>query len=219
MAVSENPIHYEFPLASGQMVSRTFTFNQLEYTTAYQMYSFSGRMLYLRALSAAKEGDMVPMARLLYERAKLDPETFKYLGDPNFSDTMYYSVHCTDDSYFSGTTEERVKRTIQAGQASNGTVPRLDGNVYTGLTCAYWPSAPANLIKRDPLVANGVPTFVLNATLDPATPFWEGENVFENLANGYHLYITGGRHSIYGYGYDCPDKYVNEHIAAIFLRL
>ena len=210
--VSENPIPYEFPLPSGEKVSRTFTFNQLEFTTAYQMYSLSGRMLFLRALSAARDGDMLPMARLLYDKATLNPETFEYLGDPDFSDTMFYNVHCTDDSYFSGTAEDRINQTIQAGQASNGTVPRLDGSVYTGLTCAYWPSAPADVVTTQPLVAEGVPTFVLNATLDPATPFWEGKSVFENLSNGYHLYVDGGLHSIFGWGYECPDTYIADYM-------
>jgi pimeloyl-ACP methyl ester carboxylesterase len=206
--VSEDPIQYEFPLPSRETVSRTFTFNQLEFTTAYQMYSLGGRMLFLRALSAAKDGDVVPMARLLYQQAVLDPETFEYVGDPTFSDTMFYSVHCTDNSYFSGTEEERIAQTIEAGQASNGTVPRLDGSVYTGLTCTYWPSSPEGPLEVEPLVAEGVPTFVLNATLDPATPFHEGKAVFENLADGYHLYVEGGRHSIFGWGYNCPDTYI-----------
>ncbi len=206
--VSENPVPYEFPLPSGETVSRTFTFNELEYTAAYQMYSFSGRMLFLRALAAAKEGNMVPLARLLYQQAMLDPVTFEYLGDPDFSDTMFYSVHCTDNSYFSGTEEERIARTIEAGQASNGTIPRLDGSLYTGLTCTYWPSSPPEPVTAEPLVAEGVPTFVLNATLDPATPFEEGQAVFEHLVDGYHLYVDGGRHSIFGWGYDCPDRYI-----------
>jgi pimeloyl-ACP methyl ester carboxylesterase len=210
--LSENPLSYEFPLPSGEVVRRTFTFNQLEFTTAYQMYSLSGRMLFLRALAATSEGDMVPMARLLYQQASLDPETFTYTGDPTFSDTMFYSVLCTDDSFFGGTTEERITRTIEAGQASNGTVPRLDGGVYTGLYCAYWPSAPAGVVTTEPLVAEGVPVFVLNATLDPATPFQEGEAVFKNLADGYHLYVNGGQHSIYGWGYDCPDTYISDFI-------
>jgi pimeloyl-ACP methyl ester carboxylesterase len=205
---SENPIPYEFPLPSGETARRTFTFNQLEFTAAYQMYSLTGRMLFLRALAAARDGDMVPMARLLYQQATLDPVTFAYLGDPTFSDTMFYSVHCTDNSYFSGTAEERIAQTIEAGQASNGTVPRLDGSVYTGLTCAYWPSSPAEPVAAKPLVAEGVPTFVLNATLDPATPFQEGKAVFEHLADGYHLYVNGGRHSIFGWGYACPDRYI-----------
>ena len=206
--VSENPISYEFPLPSGESVSRTFTFNQLEFTTAYQMYSLTGRMLFLRALAATRNGDMVPLARLLYQQAAIDPETFDYLGDPTFSDTMFYSVHCTDNSYFSGTGEDRIAKTIEEGQASNGTVPRLDGSIYTGLTCTYWPSSPAGTVVAVPLVAPGIPTFVLNATLDPATPFQEGQAVFEHLADGYHLYVEGGRHSIFGWGYECPDSYI-----------
>jgi hypothetical protein len=101
-----------------------------------------------------------------------------------------------------------VAQTIEAGQASNGTVPRLDGSVYTGLYCAFWPSAPARIVERKPLVAQNVPTFVLNATLDPATPFEQGKAVFEHLANGYHIYVEGGIHSIYGNGQDCPDAYI-----------
>ncbi len=208
--VSATPITYKFPLSSGETEERKFTFNQLEFTTAYQMYSLGGRMLFLRALAAAHQGDVIPLARLLYQQGTLDEATFEYIGDTTFSDTMFLGVHCTDNSYFSGTQEEKISKTIEAGQASNGTVPRLDGSVYTGLTCAFWPSSPAEVVQAAPLKADGVPTFVLNARLDPATPFEEGKAVFENLDNGYHLYAEGGRHSIYGFGYDCPDKYITD---------
>jgi len=208
--ISKTPLAYEFPLPSGEKVKRIFTFNQWEYTTAYQLYSLSGRMLYLRALAAANRGDFVPMARLAYQQLTLDPATFEYLGDPTFSDTMFLSVLCTDDSFFSGTQEEKIAKTIAAGQASNGTVPRLDGSVYTGLSCAFWPSSPKDVITTAPLVAKGVPTFVLDATMDPATPFEEGKAVYSHLADGYLLYVEGGRHSIYGFGHDCPDKYISD---------
>ena len=206
--ISENPISYELPVPSGGKVSKTFTFNQLEFTTAYQMYSIGGRMLFLRALAAAKEGNMVPLARLLHEQATLDPATGAYIGDPTFSDTMFYSVNCTDDAYYTGTQDERIAQVIETGQESNGTVPRLDGSIYTGLSCAFWPSAPQDAVEREPLTAEGIPTFVLNATLDPATPFEQGKAVFERLDNGYHLYVEGGPHSIFGYGETCPDDYI-----------
>jgi pimeloyl-ACP methyl ester carboxylesterase len=208
--ISKQPLAYEFPLPSGEKVKRTLTFNQWEYTAAYQLYSLSGRMLYLRALAAANHGDFIPMARLAYQQLTVDPVTFEYLGDDTFSDTMFLDVLCTDDSFFSGTQEEKIAKTIAAGQASNGTVPRLDGSVYTGLSCAFWPSSPKDVVTTKPLVAKGVTTFVLNSTLDPATPFEEGKAVFENLADGYHLYVEGGRHSIYGWGHDCPDKYISD---------
>jgi len=119
---------------------------------------------------------------------------------------------CTDDTFFSGTQEERVSQSIEAGQASNGTVPRLDGSVYTGVSCGYWPSSPTETVQREPLVLEGVPVFVLNAGLDPATPFEDGEAVFNNLDNGYHIYAEGGVHSIIGWGYECPDVYVNDFL-------
>ncbi|MBK8823193.1 MAG: alpha/beta fold hydrolase [Anaerolineales bacterium] len=208
--ISETPIKYEFPLPSGEKVERIFNFNQWESTAAYQLYSLSGRMLYLRALAAANRGDMIPMARLAYQNLTLDPATLEYLGDDTFSDTMFLGVLCTDDSFFSGTQDEKIEQTIAAGQASNGTVPRLDGSVYTGLSCAFWPGSPTEDVTTQPLVAEGVTTFVLNSTLDPATPFEEGKAVYENLADGYHLYVEGGRHSIYGFGFDCPDRYISD---------
>lgn len=208
--VSQSPIPYEFPLPDGEKAQGTFTFNQLEYTTAYQMYSLAARMIFLKALAAAEQGDLVPMLRLMYANTIIDPATFTYEGDPTFSDTMFLSVICTDDAFFSGTQEERIQQTIEAGQASNGTVPRIDGFVYTGLDCAFWPSSPQEETQREPLVLEGVPVLVLNAKLDPATPFEEGEAVFNNLADGYHIYAEGGVHSIIGWGYACPDDYVTD---------
>ncbi len=210
--VSKQPISYEFPLPDGTTVKRAFTFDQLEFVAAYQMYSLGGRSLFLRALAAAKDGDIIPMARLLYVQGTIDPATGEYLGDPTFSDTMFTSVHCTDNTYFSGSPEERIAKTIEAGQASNGTVPRLDGAVYSGITCALWPSSPKEPVSIAPLVAPGLPVLVLNATLDPATPFNEGKTVFERLENGYHIYVEGGSHGIYGWGESCPDDYVTNFL-------
>jgi pimeloyl-ACP methyl ester carboxylesterase len=210
--VSKTPITYEFPLPDGTTVDRTFTFDQLEFVAAYQMYSLGSRSLFLRALAAADQGDIIPMARLLYVQGTIDPATGEYVGDPTFSDTMFTNVHCTDNAYFEGTPDERIAMTIEAGQASNGTVPRLDGSIYTGITCALWPSSPEEPVIVEPLVAPGVPTLVLNATLDPATPFHEGKAVAERLENGYHIYVDGGQHSIFGWGESCPDDYVTNFL-------
>lgn len=210
--LADKPIDYEYPLGNGETVKGKFTFNQLEYTASYQLYSLVGRMTFLKALAATQKGDFIPMMRLMYSNTTIDPATFEYIGDPTFSDTMFLGVFCTDDKFFSGTQEERIAQSIEAGQASNGTVPRLDGSLYVGVSCAFWPAAPAEAPKREPLVLEGVPTFVLNATLDPATPFEEGKFVAENLANGYHIYVEGGVHSIYGWGNECPDNYITDFL-------
>ncbi|MFZ5881176.1 MAG: alpha/beta hydrolase [Chloroflexota bacterium] len=210
--VSENVVRISFPVPTGQFINRTITFNALEYTSMYQLYGRTDRMMFLRALAQANRGDLVPLARLLDMDAMLDPTTGAYLGDPTFSDTMFNNVHCTDNAYFSGAPEERIAQSIQDGQSANGTLPRLNGFVYTGVTCALWPSHPADVTPIPALRAEGVTTLVLNATLDPATPFHEGQAVYQNLADGYHIYVEGGVHSIYGWGESCPDDLVTDFL-------
>ena len=211
--LANGPIQYNYPLSNGSTVKRTFTFNMLDYTVSYQLYGLSSRMELMRAIAAAKAGDMVPLAQLYYENTNIDPETEEYLGDASFSDTMYYVVWCSDDAYYSGTPDEREAKLMQEGQKLNGTLPRLDLDVLQlGLTCPFWPSAPSSPANLSPLKAEGVPTIVLNATLDPATPFHEGKSVFENLENGYHIYVEGGVHSIYGWGQTCPDQYIEDFL-------
>jgi pimeloyl-ACP methyl ester carboxylesterase len=207
------PITFDYPLPNGGTIKQTFTLHMLDYTASYHLYGLEGRRELMRALGAAHRGDMTPMADLFYGVSEIDPSTGKYLGDPNFSYTMYHIVWCGDDAYYSGTSQERAAKLLEEGQKLNGLVPRLDIDVLTlGLTCAYWPHAPTNPENLEPLRAEGVPTFVLNATLDPATPFHEGKTVFENLDNGYHLYVEGGLHGIYGWGFECPDQYVNDFL-------
>lgn len=213
--LADAPIPYEFSLAGGRTAQGLFTGHMLDYTAVFQLYGLRSRMDLMRAVAAANDGDIVPMLELFYGVSNIDPGTGEYLGDPNFSDTMYYSVWCSDDAYYSGTSQERSTRLMQEGQKLNGLVPRLDLDVLPlGLACTFWPSTPTSSSDLEPLKAEGVPTFVLNATLDPATPFHEGKTVFENLENGYHLYVEGGTHGSYGWGPACPDQYVNDFLVS-----
>jgi pimeloyl-ACP methyl ester carboxylesterase len=208
--LAEGPIPYEYLFPGGRKVKHNFTLHMLEHTAIRNLYGLGSRMALLRALAAAKDGNMIPIARLFFELSDIDPATGKYKGDPDFSYTILNIVWCGDYAYFSGTTEERVAQIMQEIQKQNGLIPRLDN--YPHLSCPYWPHAPASQETREPLRADGVPTFVLNATLDPATPFHEGKTVFENLENGFHIYVNGGMHGIYGWGFGCPDQYIEDFL-------
>ena len=211
--LADAPLTYDYPLSNGKKIKQTFTEHMLDFTVSYQLYGLDSRRELMRALAAAHKGDMVPMTQLFYSVSNIDPATGEYVGDPNFSDTMYYVVWCGDDAYYSGTSQERSAKLMQEGQKLNGIEPPLDLDVLPlGLTCAYWPQAPTSPANLEPLKAPGVPTFVLNATLDPATPFHEGKSVFEHLENGYHLYVNGGGHGSYGWGHSCPDQYVEDFL-------
>lgn len=211
-SLSKKPQDVNFTLPDGTTAKRLMTFNKLENVSAYAMYSQAGRTIYLRSLAAAHRGDFQPLLRLLYALLDYDPATEKWIGDPTFSDTAFYMVNCLDDSYFSGTPDERAQAVIKDGQASNGTVPRLDGGVYTGVTCAYWPDSPQKDTAEPPLKAEGVPVIVLNATLDPATPFDGGKAVYSRLADGYHIYVDGGEHGVYLNEEKCPDDYITNFL-------
>ena len=207
------PITYDYSLANGTTVKRQFTFNMLDFTVAYLMYGIDTRLALMRAIVSADAGDMSMLARYFYIVANIDPETGQYVGDPTFSDTLYYIVWCEDDAYYSGTPDERSAELLNHSQSLIGLVPRLDLDVLTlGLTCPYWPGSPSSPAQLEPLKAQGVPTLVLSATLDPATPFHEAQSVFENLDNGYLIYVQGGEHVIFGRGFSCPDQYVDDFL-------
>jgi hypothetical protein len=78
---------------------------------------------------------------------------------------------------------------------------------YGDLPCAFWPQGdlpPA----YEPGFATLIPTLVLGATADPATPVGQGRNVFERLNNAYLITQRGGPHVIFGRGNACPDDIV-----------
>ena len=211
--LADAPIPYTFPLSNGDKAQRLFTYNMLDYTTAYQLYGLEDRWDLMRAVAAADEGDMLPLVRLYYDNANIDPGTGSYLGDPSFSDTMFYIVWCGDGAYYRGTSEERTASILEEGEKQSGIATRLDvGFVPFALFCAFLPDSPTEPEQLTPLKAEGVPTIVLNATLDPATPFQGGKAVFEHHDNGYHIYVNGGVHVVYLSGYSCPNRYVDDFL-------
>lgn len=207
-AVSKKPRDFEFPLPDGTKAKRIMTLEKLEATATFSMYSGASRMIFLRSLAAAHRGDFVPMARLLYAIQNYDPATERYIGDPNFSYTDFFIVNCADTSYFTGSADDRVKALIKASESSYGLSARLDEGLYSDLACIFWPDSPSTDTAQPPVKAAGVPTLVLNATLDPATPFEGGKNVANNLDQGYHIYVDGGEHGSYLNDESCPDDYV-----------
>ena len=211
--LADAPITFNYPLANGTKAKRQFTFNMLDFTVSYLMYGVDSRLALMRAIVSADAGDLSTLAQYFYIVANIDPETGQYVGDPTFSDTLYYIVWCEDDAYYSGTPDERTAQLLNHSQPLIGLVPRLDLDVLTlGLTCPYWPGSPSSPAQLEPLKAPSVPTLVLSATLDPATPFHEAKTVYENLDNGYFIYVKGGEHVIFGRGHDCPDQYITDFL-------
>jgi hypothetical protein len=207
--LKRGPIQVKFPLPSGGTQQRAFTFADLEIVAGGQMYAEGDRMMVQRALAAAAgRDDLVPLTRLLYLSLGLDPQTLDAIADPSYSDGMFYAVECQDYGYLGDTPNQRADRYIRAGNAVEASIPRLASLFYGDLPCAYWPDATRTLTRPTPLVARGIPTLVLGATTDPATPVGNGISVYQRLDDGYLITQQGGPHIIFGRGVACVDDLV-----------
>jgi pimeloyl-ACP methyl ester carboxylesterase len=171
----------------------------LEFTAINLLYSEGDRTDFLRALAAANRGDFEPLTALFSALAS---------PDPGFSEAAYFAVECNDYNYFSGTPDERARAYLREGDQVERDVPRLASAFYGDLPCVYWPIRPDSESRPAPLLAPGLPTLVLAATADPATPYSNATSIFEHLDDGYLITQTGGPHVIFGWGEPCPDDIV-----------
>jgi pimeloyl-ACP methyl ester carboxylesterase len=198
-----------YPLADGKQAERQFTLSNLQTVVANLGYSEGDRMMLQRALASASHGDLVPLEREFYVALGIDPETEKPIpgSSDDYSDALYYAVECNDYALPGNTPEVRAEAYVKAGDPVDKAVPDLASIFYGDLPCAFWPGNPPQE-RPTYLVAKGVPTLVLGATADPATPVDNGRRVFKNLDNGYLITMQGGPHVIYGRGNACPDDLV-----------
>lgn len=206
------PVEFAFPLSTGQIATRTLGLSELETAVSSTLYSEGERMLLQRAVAAAANGDFVPLARLFALALGLNPDTLEASPDPTYSDAAYYAVTCADYAYFEGTPEQRARQYLRAGDAVDRAVPRMNSVYYGDLPCAFWPRASETRVSPpayEPGFATLIPTLVLGATADPATPVGQGEAVFDRLNNSYLITQRGGPHVIYNRGNACPDDIVN----------
>jgi len=207
-----SPISYDFPLTTGGAASREFTFADLEATTGF-LYSETARMIFLRALAAyARDDTLIPLARVLYNSLYLDPDTLEAIPDPSYSDAVYYAVTCRDYAHPGETPEERALGFIREGDEVDSSLSRMASVFYGDLPCVFWPYAQADQTRPLPLEAGGIPTLVLNATTDPATPYSNALSVYSRLADGFLVTETGGPHVIFGWGNACVDDLVAEFL-------
>ncbi|MGW8251501.1 MAG: alpha/beta fold hydrolase, partial [Anaerolineales bacterium] len=146
--LKQSPLAYDFPLPSGGLARRMLAFSDLE-TAAY-----------------AWDGNLVPLARVLYDALLVDPRTEQAILAPSNSDAVYYAVECQDYSFFSGTTEERALAYLRAGDELDASLPHFASVFYGNLPCVFWPNASQDEARPEPLTAEGVTSLVLNATSD-----------------------------------------------------
>ena len=211
--LAELPNVFQFPLPQGGFAGREFSFADLEMVSAAQLYTEGDRMMLNRALASSAAYDSpTPLARLLYIAQGVDPQTLESIPDPTYSDAIFFAVECQDYGYPGTTEKKRLREFFKAGDRVVPEIPRLGSLFYGDLPCVYWPDATTDLTRPEPLRAEGIPTLVLNATADPATPVSNAVSVYEHLDDGYLITQEGGPHVIFGWGNSCPDDLVTNFL-------
>jgi pimeloyl-ACP methyl ester carboxylesterase len=193
--LSRRPQRYAFPLPAGGTTRREMSLTDLTTIVGGQVYGESDRLLFIRSLAAyASRGDLVPLARLLYLDLGVDPQDLAPLSDSTYSEAMYFGVECQDYFYPGATPEAKASNYLAAGDSVEAALPRLSAFFYGDLVCAYWPHPADDPARPAPLAAQGITTFVLGATADPATPVGNGLAVYRRLSDGYLFTQQGGPH-------------------------
>ena len=204
------PIPVRFATAKGTFVTRQLTAALLDNAAAGYVYSQFSRMLLQRAMAEANRGDYVPLLRLAYDSLYVDPETLAPIPDPTYSDAMYYAVECQDYAYYPSAGDPIARLHAWVADATTAGIGGLRlGSTYFGdAPCLWWPDTPATDPRIPALTDEPFPTFVLTATLDPATPFADAMRIYGRLTDAYMFVQTGGPHVIFGRGLSCPDDAV-----------
>ncbi len=167
------------------------------------MYDRVGRMLTLRALTAAEAGDWVPLARMVY--SGFGP----YVMSRNASDFAYYATSCADR--FVGAPDTDTAQYL-AWLARSPFASSPAGSVYlSSAACHAWPLPPGTTPPVAVPSTADFPVLILAATGDPITPAAHGRRIYERyrlIADTYLIETRDGPHVTFSRGWPCPDDLV-----------
>jgi pimeloyl-ACP methyl ester carboxylesterase len=213
--LSAGPVAYDFTTATGATESRQLTIADLENAAFYYIYSRADREVLQRAIAAASNGNLVPLARAAYDSIGVNPDTLKAEEDPTWSDALYYAVECQDYAFVpdAGDPDARFAAWVDASQAAGIDDARLASSFFGDLPCLYWPTATTADDHPAALTDTPYPVFVLTSTTDPATPIANGMRIYSRLEDAWFFQALGGPHVIFAWGDPCPDDIVTAYLA------
>jgi pimeloyl-ACP methyl ester carboxylesterase len=212
--LSSGPLSYDFVKADGTTEPRTFTKADLATLAVSYLYSPFDRMMLVRALAAAVDGDYTPLARAAAISIALDPDTLEVVPDATYSDALYFAVECQDYVYFgdAGGPSAQADAYLAFGHAAGLDPLRLDAMFYEDMPCVFWPNRPAADPRPAPIVDAPYRTIILVGTGDPITPVANAHRLASRLSDAYLIITRGGPHVTFGWGEACPDEVIGAYL-------
>jgi pimeloyl-ACP methyl ester carboxylesterase len=208
-SVEGDTVSASYADTEGVVTDWPLTADAVRETLLNAMYDVGGRMLTLRALTAAEAGDWVPMARLVYSGMT------DFVAYEAISDFTYYAASCADRHTAGSETD--ASQFMKDARSSSFATSRT-GSVYlSSAACHAWP-LPAAADPPVPVPATaGFPVLILTATGDPITPPAHGRRIFERyqeITDTYLIRTQDGPHVTFGRGWECPDDIVIDLLIA-----
>jgi pimeloyl-ACP methyl ester carboxylesterase len=188
------PAVVEYPVADDLTEERLLTAGDLSALAYGNVYSEVDRVLFLRALAAAAQRhDLLPLYRL----AEAD--------SGSVSSVLNLTVNCMDLALPGESPAEEIANLRRARAAAAVS----DRWLYEiPLRCVFWPHVDHQRGPTPPFESPKIPTLVIAATADPATPYRHGVAVSEQAEQGHLLRVDGGSHVMFGRGHQCVDSAV-----------
>lgn len=154
------------------------------------------------ALSQAEDGDGTLLLELADSLLERQPDgSYTNLID------VATSVDCIDRSWPRAMSAYRAA-VSQAEKAA----PLFGGDVWAGLTCAYWPVPATPVHVR---VTGAPPVLVVGDLHDPATPYQWARALAGDISSGVLLGWNGEGHTSYMEGSGCINDAVDSYLIAL----
>jgi pimeloyl-ACP methyl ester carboxylesterase len=207
----------KFPKMKGGVDTRYFSRHDLDTTSFNAAGTPESRRDLMAALGAAySKGDYVPFLTTSYSAAGIDDVDGQGAigtanADPDISDAIYYAVTCSDYGHESPDEATRLENYLAAGRELRAQNPRITSPFFGDLPCVFWPTNHVSAREKT-LRNDGIPTMVIDASGDGATPYDMGKTVFQGLADGYFVDVAGGHHVMYAQGNHCVDTAASDFI-------
>lgn len=200
--LAHNPAMVEYPVSPNSSEEIPLTAEDLRDIANEASYSESMRMRFLRALAAAsRDENLTPMMRFLVGGGDAG-------NDTGATAMLNLAINCPDISIPGDDVATETVNIIDA---------RLDDwdnerDYQFPTSCLYWPEIDHRRSPSEAFRAIGIPTMVVAAELDPATPYSSAMATSRHLDEGYLLTVQGGSHVMFGRGNRCVDVAVTEFI-------
>jgi pimeloyl-ACP methyl ester carboxylesterase len=201
------PRSVDYAISATETSLRELTLYDVATMTLAMMYAEYERMLFLRALADAADGDSVPMLTLGYLLTGVDPATLEPLVGPPRATALFYAIRCRNyaDVADRSAGVDGLRR-VHAALAEAGN--RYADLVWDDLACLHGFTELGSAVERPGPPSGDFSTLVLTATADPATPAAWAEGIAAEASDGYLIRTVGGRHVTFGSGLRCPDDLV-----------